>query len=151
MQQVAAITLAAASDQLIRKAITARQQGEPIQLDIVGAIVGPWLFGADTVGKLIGLTPADDAAKRRFSLVVHWSYGTAWGISLGLMELAGLRGPLAMGALLGEVLGAEMVAWPAMGLYGPPKGWGQQAVVASVYQHAIYALAAGLTFDALNP
>lgn len=36
---------------------------------------------------------------------------------------------------------------PAFGLFPPPTKWGRRAIVSSVYQHAIYAVAAGAAFQ----
>ncbi len=146
----AAITAASATEQLVEDAIQARKHGEQPSLSLVEAISGPWLFAADVTGKVLGVTPSDDAAKRRLSIAAHWTYGMAWGASLGALEAVGIRGPLAAGALLAGVLGAEMLVMPALHLFPPPSQWGRPAVISSTYQHAIYAAAAGLAFRRLH-
>jgi hypothetical protein len=145
-----AITAASATEQLVKETIQARKRGEEPSLNVAKAVAGPWLFAADVAGKILGVTPVDDDAKRRLSIATHWMYGMAWGASLGAMAAVGIRGPLAVGALLVGVLGAEMVAMPALHLFPSPSQWGRQAVISSTYQHAIYAVAAGLTFRRLH-
>jgi hypothetical protein len=146
----AAITAASATEQIVKDAIEARKRGERPSLSLGKAIAGPWLFSADVVGKILGVTPKDDEAKRRLSIATHWTYGMAWGASLAALEAVGVRGPLAVGALLAGVLGAEMLAMPALHLFPPPSQWGRKAVISSTYQHAIYAAAAGLAFRRLH-
>ncbi len=146
----AAITAVSTVEQLVKGSVRARRRGEEPSFDLLEAATGPWLFAADAAGKLLGVTPRDDHAKRRFSVAVHWTYGAAWGASLAAMGLAGIRGPLAAGALLAGVLGAEMVAMPALHFFPPPSQWGKAAIVSSTYQHAVYAAAAALAFRHLR-
>ena len=146
----AAITAASATEQLVNDAIRARKRGEKSSLSLAKAIAGPWLFAADVIGKVLGVTPSDDEAKRRLSIVAHWTYGATWGASLGALEAVGVRGPLAAAALLAGVLGAEMLVMPALHLFPRPSSWGRKAVISSTYQHAIYAAAAGLAFRRLH-
>lgn len=151
MAGTVAITAAAMADQLVRKAIDARREGKPLDYDFRVAMTAPWKFGAEAAGKLLALMPPTDEARRRLALAVHWSYGTIWGAGLGLIELAGLRGPAAIGALLGGVLGTEFAIWPALGLYDSPTQWGPQAVATTLYQEALYAVSAALVFETLLP
>lgn len=147
-----AITAVAAADQEIRRRVKRRSAEQAPPASLFQALIGPWLYSADAVGKVLGgLTPADEAAKRRLALAAHASYGTSWGMSLGVLELAGLRGPAAMGLLLGGILGAEMGIMPRLGFFPPVGQWGGEAVFSSTYQHAVYAIAAGLTYDMLQP
>lgn len=43
-----------------------------------------------------------------------------------------------------------MIVLPAFELFPPPTQWGRRVVVSSVYQHAIYALAAVRAFEWLD-
>ena len=46
---------------------------------------------ADAAAKVLGIQGfATDAAKERFSNLVHWGYGTGWGAARGLLRAAGL-------------------------------------------------------------
>lgn len=147
-----AITAVAAGEQEIRRRMQRRSPEQKPPENLFQALIGPWLYSADALGKVLGgVTPADEAAKRRLALAAHVSYGSSWGLSLSLLQLAGIRGPAAMGLLLGGVLGAEMGLMPRLGFFPPVGQWGREAVVSSTYQHAVYAIAAGLTFDLLQP
>jgi hypothetical protein len=65
--------------------------------------------------KVLGVEPVDEEAKERFSNLVHWRYGTAWGGARGLLAAAGLSGPAATAVHLGAVWGSEQVMLPALG------------------------------------
>lgn len=146
-----AITLAAAADQEIRRRLKAAPGETHPPRALFEVLIAPWLFSADAVGKVLGgVTPVDDAAKRRLALAAHLGYGSSWGMSLAALSLAGVRGPAAMGVLLGGILGAEMLVMPRVGFFPPVGEWGREAVIASTYQHALYAITAGLTFDMLE-
>ncbi|MNR82947.1 hypothetical protein D3C86_352620 [compost metagenome] len=147
-----AITAVAAADQEIRRRVKRPPSERKPPETLFKALIGPWLYSADALGKVLGgVTPADEVAKRRLALAAHTSYGTSWGMSLGILDLAGLRGPAAMGLLLGGILGAEMGVMPRLGFFPPVGLWGREAVISSSYQHAVYAIAAGLTYDLLKP
>ena len=47
---------------------------------------------ADAAAKVLGVEPVDEEAQPRFSNLVHWGYGTAWGGARGLVAAAGLSG-----------------------------------------------------------
>jgi hypothetical protein len=146
------ITLAAAIDQQVRHRRQPASEDAAAPPDLFQILIGPWVYSADAVSKVLGgLTPANDRAKRRLALAAHLGYGSSWGMSLVALDRAGARGPAAIGALLGGVLGAEMLLMPRAGFFPPVGEWGSEAIISSTYQHALYAIAAGLTYDLLQP
>jgi hypothetical protein len=44
---------------------------------------------ARAAAKLLGVEPVDEKAEARFSNIVHWGYGTAWGCVRRLLAAAG--------------------------------------------------------------
>lgn len=147
----AAITAAAAADQLAKEALDARKEKRKAHFDVPNAIVSPWSFSAGVVGKVLGIEAKDAEHERRLSMLAHWEYGSNWGLSLAAMRALGIRGLAAMGLLLAGQLGAEMVVMPALDLFSPPSQWGRRAIVSSVVEHAIYAIAAVSAFERLRP
>ena len=141
------ITVASTVDNLLTEISHARKEKRAPDLDLGKAIVSPWSFSADVVGKVFGITPKDAEHERRLSIMAHWEYGSTWGLSLAALRALGIRGVAAIGAVLAGQLGAEMLVMPAFGLFPPPTKWGGRAVVSSVYQHAIYAVAAVAAFE----
>lgn len=145
-----AITTASTTDQLVTEAVHARKEHRRPNLNLADAIVSPWSFSAGVVSKVFGITPTDAKHERRLAVITHWDYGSAWGMSLPILRAFGVRGVPAMLALLAGQLGAEMIVMPAFKLFPPPAEWGRRAVVSSVYQHAIYALAAVSAYEWLS-
>jgi hypothetical protein len=144
------ITVASTIDQLATEVAHARREKRPPHLDLDKAIVSPWSFSAGVVGKVLGITPKDAEHERRLSIMAHWGYGSMWGSSLAAARALGIRGVAAIGAVLAGQLGAEMFVMPAFGLFSPPTQWGRRALLSSVYQHAIYSVAAVAAFEWLQ-
>ncbi len=100
--------------------------------------------------KVLGVEPVDEEAKARFSNLVHWGYGTAWGGARGLLAAAGLSGPAATTAHLGAVWGSEQVMLPALGVTPPLTEWGVKEVAIDELHHLVYAGATGVAYSLLD-
>src|SRR3982751_4432655 len=50
---------------------------------------------AKAAQKLLGVEPRDERAAQRLSNLVHFAYGTAWGLARALLGVVGIRGRLA--------------------------------------------------------
>lgn len=106
---------------------------------------------ADAAAKVLGIEGfCDEGAKNRFSTIVHWAYGTAWGIPRGVLAAAGL-GPVAATAAHGAALwGSEQVMLPALGVAPPLWEWGALEVAIDAGHHVVYTLATSVAFEALS-
>ena len=100
--------------------------------------------------KVLGVRPVDEEAEARFSNLVHWGYGTAWGCVRGLLAATGLSGPAATAAHLAAVWGSEQVMLPALDVAPPLTEWGVQEVAIDAFHHAVYAAATGLAYAVLD-
>lgn len=69
---------------------------------------------ADAAGKVLGVAPTGDAEKQRFSTIVHFGYGTAWGGVRGLLAAGGLRGRQADLVHFALVSGSAMLMLPGL-------------------------------------
>ncbi|HEX2050519.1 MAG TPA: hypothetical protein VHJ34_07790 [Actinomycetota bacterium] len=105
---------------------------------------------ARAAAKVLGVEPVDDAARARFSNLVHWGYGTGWGAARGLLGAAGLRGAPAWAAFLASVWGSELVMLPALGVAPPATQWGAREVAIDAWHHVVYATATSLAYEALD-
>src|SRR3954453_17772965 len=107
---------------------------------------------ADAAMKVLGIEGfCDDAAKSRFSNVVHWAYGTGWGVPRGLFDAAGLDTAAATAAAHGGALwGSEQVMLPALGVAPPLWEWGVVEVAIDALHHAVYTTAASVAYEALR-
>lgn len=105
---------------------------------------------SDAAGKVLGVQPRNPQGRARFSTVVHWSYGTAWGVGRGMIELAGLRGAPATAAHLGAVWGWSLVMLPALGVSEPAWKQDPAALAVDALHHFVYASATSAAWDALQ-
>ncbi|CAN5857918.1 hypothetical protein BH23ACT8_BH23ACT8_21280 [soil metagenome] len=82
---------------------------------------------ADATAKLLGIDFLDGDSKARFSTLVHWGYGTAWGGFRGLLAGLGLSLPVGGAVHFGAVWGGELVTLPSLGVAPRWSKWGTQS------------------------
>ncbi|AHM62074.1 hypothetical protein D770_19115 [Flammeovirgaceae bacterium 311] len=90
-----------------------------------------------------------EANKEQFSQLIHFAYGTSWGIARGALDLAGLRGAPASLIHFGLVWGTALVMLPAAGAAKPVTKWPGEQLATDILHHAVYAAAAGAVYDAM--
>lgn len=105
---------------------------------------------SDAAGKVLGVQPRNPAGKARFSTIVHWTYGTSWGAARGLLEAAGVQGGKATAAHFIAVFGTEQVMLPRLDVAPPPRKTPPKEVAIDALHHAVYAIATGLAYAALE-
>lgn len=127
----AAITLS----QLIEMKITKRKPGN-----------APVKIAAETTG----IKPVNAAQKQKVIQEIHWAYGTLWGIGRGLISFAGLKKIPGAITHFGVVWGAAMIMLPKFKAAPPVTEEDPRAIAIDGFHHAVYALAAGLVYDALD-
>ena len=106
---------------------------------------------ADAAAKMLGIKEFEsDAAKARFSNLVHWGYGTSWGVARGVMRAFGVSPAAATPAHFASIWGSALVMLPALEVAPPVWRWGSAEVAIDVFHHAVYATAAGLAYELLD-
>ncbi len=105
---------------------------------------------ADAAAKVLGVEPVNEEAQARFSNLVHWGYGTAWGGVRGLIAAAGLSGTRATAVHLGMVWGSEQVMLPALEVAPPLTEWGAKEIAVDALHHLVYAAATGAAYSLLD-
>jgi len=105
---------------------------------------------AQAAEKVLEVEPEDEESEARFSNLVHWGYGTAWGGVLGLLSSAGLSGPTGTVAHLALVWGSEQVVLPALDVSAPVFKYGGKATATDLLHHVVYATATGLAYSYLE-
>lgn len=91
----------------------------------------------------------EPGTKEHFGQAVHWIYGTSWGIVRGLLGITGMGKVLATTVHYVAVTGVGM----AMTTYeesAPVTEWDKKTIAIDLFHHAVYAVAAGLVFDAIR-
>ncbi|RFZ84633.1 hypothetical protein DYU05_03190 [Mucilaginibacter terrenus] len=97
-----------------------------------------------------GAKPATDEDKQKLSQEIHWSYGTAWGVARGIIGLTGLKGWPATLVHFGAVWGTALVMLPKHDAAKPITEQEPKAIAIDALHHAVYAVTAGLVYDALD-
>ncbi len=105
---------------------------------------------ADAAGKVLGVAPTGEDEKQRFSQIVHFGYGTAWGGVRGLLAALGLPPALATGVHFAAIFGAGLIMLPALKVAPPVSEWGAEEVGVDALHHVVYALATGAAYEKLN-
>lgn len=98
-------------------------------------------------GTVLGVRPTSEHNSQRFGLLVHWFYGTIWGIPRGFLSFLGLR---SRAANLLHFLGiwlSGMIILPVLKASTPPWKWGLKSLLTDGILHVVYAGAAGLFYQ----
>jgi len=102
---------------------------------------------ADAAQKVLGIEPVDDAAKERFSNLMHWGYGTGWGTVRGVLAAAGLSGLPATTLHFLAIWGSETVMLPTLGVTPPISEWGAKEVGVDILHHLVYAISTNAAYE----
>ena len=150
-------TVAITLSQMIEMQLTKRGSSE------APAITGGKALGVEPRGQA-ELEKQDDAPpskqdelkqdieenKDRFTQIMHFSYGTSWGVARSALDLIGVQGPAATFIHFGALWGTALVMLPATKASPPITEWSPTQIGTDIVHHAVYALAAGACYDAMT-
>ncbi len=105
---------------------------------------------AKAVNKVLHVKATDEEHKEEFIQQVHFTYGTAWGVCRGLLDLAGVKGLPATATHYAAVWGTEMALLPSLKIAPPVTKWGGGEIAKDGFHHLVYATVAGLVYDAID-
>jgi hypothetical protein len=105
---------------------------------------------AEAGGKVLGVQPRDEAGEKRFSNVMHWSYGMAWGGVRGVIGAAGLDGLPATLVHFAAVSGAAMAMLPTLDVAPPVTEQPAQETALDTVHHLAYAAVTGIVYELLE-
>src|SRR5262245_65821670 len=95
---------------------------------------------AKAATRALGIETFDDgAAYSRFSNLVHWGYGTGWGVARGVLRALGVGPRLATPAHFAVLWGSALYALPKYEVAPPVTPWGREDVALDVFDHLAYA------------
>jgi len=95
-------------------------------------------------------TFADGAAYARFSNLVHWGYGTGWGVARGVLRAVGVGPRAATPAHFALLWGSALYTLPKYEVAPPVTQWGREEVAIDFFHHLVYVGAAALAFELLD-
>lgn len=102
------------------------------------------------VSETVGAKPATKGEKEKLSQEIHWAYGTVWGVARGIIGLTGLKGLPATAAHFASVWGISMIMLPKFKAAPPVSEEDPKAIAIDGFHHAVYAITAGIVYDALD-
>ena len=106
---------------------------------------------AKAATRALGIETFDDGeAYARFSNLVHWGYGTGWGVARGLMRAFGVGPRVATGAHFATLWGSALYSLPKYEVVPPVTEWAAEDVAVDVFHHLVYVGAAALAFELLD-
>lgn len=149
----AAITLS----QMIEMRLTKREQSQApskVAGQVLGVVPSNKEEAAELGGEPVEPGKTNEQVKQehaaRFSQMVHWQYGTFWGVARGLLSAAGVTGWPATALHFGAVWSTGLVMLPAANASEPITEWPPRQIAVDVLHHSVYAIAAGLAFDYID-
>jgi hypothetical protein len=105
---------------------------------------------AKAAARALGIETFEDGqAYARFSNLVHWGYGTAWGIARGVLRALGVTPPLATAAHFVTLWGSSLYTLPKYDVAPPVTQWAKEDVGIDVLHHFVYVGATSLVFELL--
>ncbi|QDK79522.1 hypothetical protein EXU85_13275 [Spirosoma sp. KCTC 42546] len=101
------------------------------------------------VSKVLNVKPTRKDKNEKVSQEIHWTYGTAWGIPRGILGLTGLTGWPATLLHFAAIWATELTMLPSLDVAPPITEEKPKDVAIDALHHAVYAVAAGLVYDAI--
>src|SRR5919109_4053409 len=101
--------------------------------------------------KVLGIEKfKSDADERRFATLVHWAYGTGWGVARGVLRTAGLSPKAATAGHFTAIWGGAAVTLPALDVAPPITEWGTNEIAIDAWHHVVYATAVAVAYEMLD-
>lgn len=91
-----------------------------------------------------------ESNKEKFEQLMHFGYGTGWGLARGALDLADIKGVRASAIHFGAIWGAAQIMLPANNAAKPITEWSARQIAIDLFHHAVYAFAAGAVYDAMT-
>lgn len=110
----------------------------------------PSFAPGDAASKALSIEASDREERKKFSNEVHWTYGTLWGVARGMLSLLGLKGWSATSAHFAAVYYTAVTIEPDFEVAPPIDEWSKKEMGLFAFHHVVYAVVAGLVFDAIN-
>lgn len=110
----------------------------------------PSFAPGDAASRALGIEASTRENRKKFSNEVHWTYGTLWGIPRGLLSLPGWKGLTATSLHFGAIFYTAITIEPDFEVAPPFTEWSKKDITLHAFHHLVYAVAAGLVYDAIN-
>lgn len=152
-------TVAITVSQMIEMSITKRSMSDaPVKVG--GKALGVEPRGKAELEKEKATSDDDEASdelkeevesnKEQFEQLMHFGYGTGWGVARSALDMADIKGIRASVIHFGAIWGAAQIMLPANNAAKPITEWSARQIAIDLFHHAVYAFAAGAVYDAMT-
>jgi hypothetical protein len=101
--------------------------------------------------KMLGIKEFESSRDvARFSDLVHWGYGTSWGIARALLRELGFGPKLATPLHFAAIWGGALVTLPSLDVAPPIYLWEGEEVAIDVFHHLVYTATTAATYELLD-
>jgi hypothetical protein len=90
-----------------------------------------------------------EANEQKFGQLMHFGYGTGWGVARSVLDLTGIRGWPATTIHFGAIWGTALVMLPSTGASEPITKWSPKEITIDIIHHAVYAIVVGCVYDGM--
>lgn len=152
-------TVAITISQMIEMSITKRSMSDA-PAKVGGKALGVEPRGKAELEKKKAKSDTDEAPedlkeevesnKEQFEQLMHFGYGTGWGVVRGALDLTDIRGVRASAIHYGAIWSAAQIMLPANNVAKPITQWSAKQIAVDLFHHAVYAFAAGAVYDAMK-
>jgi hypothetical protein len=106
---------------------------------------------AKAAAKALGIELFEDGgAYGRFSNLVHWGYGTGWGVTRGVLRTLGLSPRLATPVHFAALWGSALYSLPKYEVAPPVTEWDAEDIAIDAAHHLVYVVATAAAFELLE-
>lgn len=126
---------------------TVKVGGDVLGVEPKGKAEEEKIKAGESTGDIKDIREQVKGNEKKFGWLMHFGYGTAWGIARGAFEAMGLYGPIATAIHFGAVWGAALIMLPSTGAAEPVSKWTPGQIATDAFHHMVYALAAGGIYD----
>jgi hypothetical protein len=105
---------------------------------------------AEGAKKVLDVKATTKEKNDKVNNLVHWTYGSYWGIARGILAESGMKGWGGNAVHFAAVWGTALWMLPTLKLAPPPQKWGGTQLAKDALFHAIYSTATGYAYDFID-
>jgi uncharacterized membrane protein YagU involved in acid resistance len=104
---------------------------------------------ADAVDKVFGAEQKNQEDTKKLAGIVHWLYGSSWGLVRALLSYLGIRKKAGTLAEFVAITFAAFKMLPSLKVAPPVKEWENKEIIKEVLHHAVYSFVSGVVYDSI--
>jgi hypothetical protein len=104
---------------------------------------------ADAVDKVFGAEQKSAEDKKKLAGIVHWLYGSSWGLLRPALSYLGIKRKAGTLAEFIAITFAAFKMLPSLKVAPPVKEWESKEIFKEIIHHAVYSIVNGLVYDSI--